>query len=61
MLTAANLSIWIVAALATAGVVARPFVWPEAVWAAGGGAILVLAGLLPLRQAAEAVGTGSEG
>jgi hypothetical protein len=38
--------IWTVAAVATAGVIVRPFNWPEAVWAATGAALLVLSGLL---------------
>ncbi len=59
MLTAANLAIWIVAALAAAGVVARPFRLPEATWAAGGAALLVLAGLLPFGAAVTAVGKGT--
>ncbi|MGI8840772.1 MAG: arsenic transporter [Caulobacteraceae bacterium] len=60
MLNAANVLIWVIAALATAGVIARPFRLPEAVWAAGGAVILVLGGLLPLGDAARAVGKGGE-
>ena len=36
--------IWAVAAVA--GVIVRPFDWPEAVWAVTGAALLVLSGLL---------------
>ena len=32
---------WIIAALATACVILRPFNWPEAIWAIGGAALLV--------------------
>jgi arsenical pump membrane protein len=35
--------IWVISALATAGVIIRPFSWPEAIWAVlGGGALLAL-------------------
>ncbi len=56
--TPANLAIWIIAALATAGVIARPFKLPEAVWAVAGAAVLLLVGLLPWRDGLEAVGKG---
>jgi arsenical pump membrane protein len=55
---AANLAIWAIAALATAGVLIRPFRWPEAVWAVLGAAALLLSGLLPWADAARAVGKG---
>ena len=54
----ANLAIWGVAALATAGVVLRPWKLPEAVWAVLGALVVVLAGLLPWRAALLAVGRG---
>ena len=60
MLSAANILTWAVAALATAGVMARPFKLPEAVWAAGGATLLVIVGLLPLADAAKAVGKGTD-
>jgi arsenical pump membrane protein len=47
---------WGIAALATAGVITRPFKWPEAVWAVAGAVLLVSLGLLPLHLAIEAVG-----
>jgi len=37
---------WGIAAAATLGVIARPFAWPEAVWAVSGAALLVVFGLL---------------
>lgn len=37
---------WCIAGLATAGVITRPFRWPEAVWAVAGAALLVLFGLV---------------
>ncbi len=54
----ANLAIWMIAALATAGVLVRPFRWPEATWAAAGAISLVIFGLLPLVSALQAVGKG---
>ena len=38
---------WAIAALATAGVIVRPWRLPEAIWAMLGAAALVLGGLLP--------------
>ena len=32
---------WAISALATAGVIMRPFVWPEAIWAVAGAVLLV--------------------
>lgn len=49
---------WIIAAVAVAGVIARPFRWPEAVWAVGGAVLLVVLGLLPLGDAWRGVGKG---
>ena len=56
--TPANLAVWTLAAVATAGVVARPFKLPEAVWAVSGAALLLLAGLLPWADGIAAVGRG---
>ena len=44
-------AIWLIVALATAGVIARPFAWPEAVWAVAGAAILVALRLISLQDA----------
>ncbi len=60
MVQTTNVLTWLVAALAVAGVIARPFRLPEAVWAVGGAAILVLGGLLPLNAAARAIGRGGD-
>jgi len=38
--------IWLIAAIATAGVVVRPFRLPEAIWAVAGTALLVALRLL---------------
>lgn len=41
-----DLAVWFVAGLATAGVILRPFRWPEAIWAVSGAALLLLLGLI---------------
>ncbi|WP_345814899.1 arsenic transporter [Paraburkholderia sp. PREW-6R] len=51
---------WGIAAAATAGVITRPFKWPEAVWAVAGALLLVLFGLLPVGLAFEAIGKGAD-
>jgi arsenical pump membrane protein len=51
---------WGIAAIATAGVITRPFKWPEAVWAVAGALLLVLFGLLPVHLAIEAIGKGTD-
>ncbi|OLL28940.1 arsenic transporter [Burkholderia sp. SRS-W-2-2016] len=51
---------WGIAAAATAGVITRPFKWPEAVWAVAGAVLLVVLGLLPLPLAFEAIGKGTD-
>ncbi len=56
----AHLASWVVAALATAGVIVRPFKLPEAVWAVAGAVLLVVLGLLPIEQALQAVGKGAD-
>ena len=53
-----SILIWIVAIAAIAGVIARPFRLPEAIWAVGGAVLLVSAGLIPLGHALRAVGKG---
>ena len=42
-----NVAIWTVAGLATLGVIARPFSWPEAIWGVLGAACLLAFGLMP--------------
>jgi arsenical pump membrane protein len=51
---------WIVVVLATAGVILRPWRLPEAFWAVSGAVILLVAGLLPWRNALHAVGRGTD-
>ncbi len=59
-MTTTSLAIWTIAACATAGVIARPFHWPEAVWAVAGALVVVATGLLPIDAAARAVGKGGD-
>lgn len=49
-----------IAALATGGVIARPWRWPEALWAVLGAASLVALSLVPWRDALVAVGKGTD-
>ncbi len=51
---------WGIAGLATAGVIIRPFSWPEAVWAAGGAVLLVALGLLSPAEALSGVARGTD-
>ncbi len=44
---AQHLAVWVIVALSTLGVIARPFRWPEAIWAVTGAVVLVVARLLP--------------
>jgi len=51
---------WIIAGLATAGVMLRPFKSSEAVWAVAGATAVVLLGLLPVRDAWHGVLKGED-
>jgi arsenical pump membrane protein len=55
-----NSAIWAVAAVATLGVIARPWNVPEFVWAIAGAAMLVMFNLLPWQEAVAAVGRGTD-
>jgi arsenical pump membrane protein len=59
-LEALSLGIWVVVALSVAGLILRPFGWPEAVWAVGGAILLVIAGLLPAKAALHGVAEGTD-
>jgi arsenical pump membrane protein len=51
---------WIIAAGATAGVITRPFNWPEAVWAVAGAVLLVLLQLLAPADALAGIAKGTD-
>jgi arsenical pump membrane protein len=51
---------WSIAAVATGGVIIRPFKLPEAVWAVGGAALLVAAGLMAPIDALHGIAKGSD-
>lgn len=59
-LLASPWSTWGIAAVATAGVISRPFAWPEFVWAVAGAVLLVLLGLLPPADAWAGVAKGAD-
>lgn len=56
----APVAIWSIAAISLGGVLVRPWNLPEAIWAFGGAALLVLFGLMPLSAALEGIGRGSD-
>jgi len=58
--SAINAATWGIAALATAGVIARPWNLPEFVWAIAGAALLVLFDLLPWPDALAAAAKGTD-
>ncbi len=53
-------TIWAIAAIATMGVIVRPFGTPEAVWAVLGATILVAAGLVSFGDALTGIGKGTD-
>ncbi|MBV8616946.1 MAG: arsenic transporter [Acetobacteraceae bacterium] len=59
-LAAPTLATWGIAAVATAGVILRPFSWPEFVWAVTGAMLLVAFGLLPVAGALDGVEKGTD-
>ena len=52
--------IWMIAAVATAGVIVRPFDWPEAVWAVAGAAVLLGLRLITPADALTGIGKGTD-
>ena len=55
---ASSVAAWSIAAVATAGVIARPFRLPEAIWAVAGAVLLVAFGLLPWADAWSGIRKG---
>jgi arsenical pump membrane protein len=60
LLNHANGLTWIVAGIATAGVIARPWRLPEAIWAVLGAALLIALGLMPWHEALGAAAKGTD-
>lgn len=58
--TTVHLATWLIAGLATSGVILRPFDWPEYIWAVVGAALLVGLQLLPWTDALAAAGKGTD-
>jgi arsenical pump membrane protein len=59
-LLASPWTIWGIVGLATAGVILRPFSWPEFVWAISGAVLLVALGLLTPADALSGVTKGTD-
>lgn len=55
-----NWTIWGIAAAATAGVIVRPFLWPEFIWSVAGAVVLTASGLLSLPDALAGVARGTD-
>ncbi|MGZ3874381.1 MAG: arsenic transporter [Mucilaginibacter sp.] len=53
-----HITIWIISFFAIAGVIIRPFNIPEAIWAAAGAVLLVVAGSILPREALTGIGRG---
>jgi len=51
---------WVVTGLAIAGVILRPFRWPEYVWAIAGAVIVILIGVVPVSAALAAADRGTD-
>ena len=60
MVDLTSVATWAICVAATIGVISRPFRWPEAIWAVGGAALLLLFGLVPVGAAVAAVGSGMD-
>ena len=60
IVTTPHVLTWVIAALATLGVVSRPFGLPEALFAVAGAALLALFGLLPLDGVWQGIAKGTD-
>ena len=56
----ATTATWVISALATAGVIIRPFSWPEAIWAVLGASALLVLGLIGPQTAWTGVLKGTD-
>jgi arsenical pump membrane protein len=59
-MTPSQWAIYAICVIAMFGVLIRPWRLPEAPWAVGGAMVLVVAGLVPWRDAVSAVGRGTD-
>ncbi len=59
-MTGIEVATWGIAAVATSGVIARPWNLPEFIWAAAGAVLLVVLQLLPRQEAVAAVARGMD-
>ena len=55
-----KIATWVISALATAGVILRPFAWPEAIWAVAGAAALLALHLIGLDVAWTGIAKGTD-
>ena len=55
-----NLVAWRVVTLAVAGVIVRPFRWPEYIWAIAGAVIVIVIGAVPFAAALGAIARGTD-
>jgi arsenical pump membrane protein len=55
-----HLMTWTIAALATAGVILRPFNLPEAIWAVAGAVLLIVLGLISIPDVLTGVAKGTD-
>jgi arsenical pump membrane protein len=60
VLTASPWAIWGIAGVAAAGVILRPFAWPEFIWAVTGAVLLLVLGLLSPADALAGVAKGTD-
>ena len=59
-ITISQAATWGIAAVATGGVIVRPWGFPEAIWVVLGAAALVVLALLPWHDALAAIGKGTD-
>lgn len=55
-----KIATWVISALATAGVILRPFAWPEAIWAVAGAAALLALQLIGFDVAWTGIAKGTD-
>ena len=55
-----KIATWVISALATAGVILRPFAWPEAIWAVAGASALLALQLIGIDVAWTGIAKGTD-